>query len=141
MLKIIKSKEVPKDDFFSTENESRVHVTPNEPWIAFELPKEELDSESTKYEIVTLEVTFNEYSQNVTALAINTGVKHYIIAAQGLSYNDLYAAYITGTISDTLEVPKTAAVGFLDGLHRRKYITTTANPFWNGRMLPVVITK
>lgn len=138
MIKIVKRTIVPKDNFYSTENQARIHVLPNEPWVAFEIPKESI----IRYEIATLEVSYKEFKQNFTALAVSDIERTYIVAAQGLAYNDLYAAHLDGgTDEDMLVVPITSAVGFIDKLHRRKYISTTARPFWNSKMLPIVLTK
>lgn len=141
MIKLLKHKEISKEEFFSTENQARIHVLPNEPWIAFEVNKEEIKG----YYIVNIEVSFREFKQNFQGLAIRENEVILIIALQGLSYNDVYAAYLEGVNigvdEDTLVVPKTASVGYIDMLHRRKYISTTATPFWNSSMLPVVITK
>lgn len=137
MIRLLKSKEITKEDFFSTENEARVHVLPNEAWVAFDIPKENI----LGYYIVNIEVSFGEFKQNFQGLALREQQVLIVIALQGLSYNDLYAAYLEGSQEESLIVQKTVACGYVDKLHRRKYITTTANPFWNTRMLPVVITK
>ena len=137
MIKILKSRPISKEEFFSTENQARTHVLPNEPWVAFEVPKGNIQG----YEIVTLEVTFGEYSQNVTAMVLVTVEQRLVVAAMGLSYNNLYAAYLQGPKDESLVVPQTVTVGYVDSVYRRKYISTTASPFWNAKMLPVVITK
>lgn len=137
MIKLLKHKEITKEEFFSTENEARIHVYPNEPWVAFDLPKDEIKG----YYIVNVEVSFGEFKQNFQGLALRMQEVLIIVALQGLSYNDLYAAYLEGSTEESIQVFKTQVVGYVDKVHRRKYITTTANPFWNSRMLPVVITK
>ena len=137
MIRLLKSKEISKEEFFSTENQARIHVLPNEPWVAFEANKEDI----LGYYLVNIEVSFNEFKQNFQGLAIREDQTLIVIALQGLPYNDLYAAYIEGVQEETLVVRQTSAVGYIDKLHRRKYITTTANPFWNSKMLPVVVTK
>lgn len=141
MIKLLKHIEITKEEFFSTENEARIHVLPNEPWIAFEVNKDLING----YYKVTIEVSFMEFKQVFTGLAIREDYTLIIIALQGLAYNDLYAAYLEGVKNgvdeETLIVQKTVSVGYVDMLHRRKYISTTANPFWNTKMLPVVITK
>lgn len=141
MIELVKCKEISKEEFFSTENQARIHVMPNEPWIAFEINKEGIEG----YYLVNVEVSFMEFSHNFQGLAIRESETMLIIALQGLAYNDLYAAYLegiaNGTQEETVVVPKTVSVGYVDMLYRRKYISTTANPFWNSSMLPVVITK
>ena len=141
MIKLLKYKELTKGEFFSTENQARIHVLPNEPWVAFEIPKEDIKG----YYLVKVEVSYIGLVQNFQGLAIKVDDVLLIVALQGLSYNDLYMAYIDGVHKgideETLIVPKTSSVGYVDMLHRRKYISTTVNPFWNSSMLPVVITK
>lgn len=141
MIKLLKHKEISKEEFFSTENQARIHVLPNEPWVAFEFNKEDIKG----YYIITLEVTYGEYRQNFQGLALREDDTMFVVAVQGLAYNDIYAAYLEGVQNGvdegTLRVPKTSAVGYVDVLYRRKYISTTANPFWNDKMLPIVITK
>lgn len=137
MIKLIKHKEITEQEFFSTENEARIHVLPNEAWVAFNIPKDEIKG----YYIVNVQISFEEFKQNFQGLAIRIQEVLIIIALQGLSYNDLYAAYLEGSTEDSIRVLETQAVGYVDKLHRRRYITTTANPYWNNRMLPVVITK
>lgn len=137
MIKILSNKEITKEEFFSTDNQARLHVPPNEPWVAFEIPKDTIVS----YEVCTLEITYNTYLQNVIGLILVTKDKRLVIAVRGISYNDLYACYLYGTQEETIEVPKTVLVGYSDSVYRRKYISTTAKPYWNSNMLPVVITK
>lgn len=137
MIKVLKITSISKDLMFSTENEARIHVLPNEAWVAFEIPKDTI----TDYVMLTLEVSYKDTQQQVRAYGVTVVDTIYIIAAMGLSYNDLYATYKDGVTENHVVVPTSSAIGFVENMHRKKYITTTVNAFWNANMVPVIITK
>lgn len=137
MLKIISKRVLTKDEFFATEPQARLHVTPNEPWIAFEVDK----STISEYLEFVLEASYKGLSQNVRAYGYVIDNVYNIIAIHGMPYNDLYALYLDGVTDNTIVVPKTVALGYIDGIHRRKYISVPVGIFWTSAMRPVILTK
>lgn len=137
MLKVISKKSISKDDFFSQESDSRLHVIPNEPWVAFEIDKSTIDD----YLELILEANYRGLSQTVRAYGFSIKDINYVIAIQGMSYNDLYALYLDGDTEESIIVPVTDAVGYVETTYRRKYISTTMQPFWTSSMRPVILTK
>lgn len=137
MLKIISKQELTREDFFSTEPQARLHVTPNEPWIAFEVDKTNIET----YLEYILEVSYNGLAQNVRAYGYTIDGVYYVISIYGMPYNDLYALYLDGTTEDNIVVPKTTTLGYIDSIHRRKYISIPVGIFWTSAMRPVILTK
>lgn len=137
MIKILSKKPINKDEFFSTEPESRLHVTPNEPWVAFEIDKNTIN----EYLELILEVSYKGFGQSVRAYGFSIKDIYYIVAIQGMSYNDLYALYIDGDTEDSIVVPTTDVIGYIETTYRRKYISTTVQPYWTASMRPVILSK
>lgn len=139
-INIISTKELSKEEFYSTELQARQHVPFNTSWVAFEIPKDTIE----KYYVacITIKIPNSETTQNVYGYLIATETEKYLIAIKGVSYNELYYLYTNMSSKDAnFVVPETSVLGSFEKLYRRKYISTPAVSYWNQEQVPVIITK
>lgn len=120
-----------KNSVTSDENIGRCHVPLNSIWIAYK-------AYNVEYKLYDITIKAQEDIKTKAIGYYADGV-HTILAAKGVDYNSLYYAGLNSI--DSISVPESETIGYLDKLYRIKYVIVPEYGYWRPDGLPILITK
>jgi len=131
MIKIYKSKPI-RDKDLKTLDEVKIFVRPTELWYGYEI----------KLDDVKERLRFGEAEIQVDDIKLQTNIIYYddiILGSTHCSINEL----ITACKGTKYSIPpvEITRMGYIDEVHRRKYISTPINGYWDYSLAPIIMIK